>query len=187
MNPTFGAGVSMPVEGSGFAKVKGAKSLCAILFEIGKDNLVNHGSHIPMVCFFCKEQVHFLTIPFDLEEFPSVVKMLIQKFDALGVGLVSEAWTVELEPGESVLDVQQRPSENPNRKEMFLVRTEWKSGKTRHSGRMAYMLRDEHGQLTGFLEDDTKNKAMSNGSMTGRLVGFFDEAEKEKSNEASNS
>ncbi len=156
------------------------------IFKLAKETILEDGEHIPMLYVEFAELNELVIAPiigfgaenqttFDKQKLLfSIGRALSKEYLGLKVSCVAfvcEAWTSFVKHGDQFK--YERPSEDPNRKEMLLVSTLDASSppNLKQQAYRAEMLRDGSGELVDLLSKSTPLEVGHNRLLTAFLAG----------------
>lgn len=172
------SGYSIRKEGSDWSIVKSAKDMVEIILKIAKGLLLKDGHHSPMLFAVTENETlvcpigQFLKTEDTKDSLGDMVRGLIAKFNAQGIGMVAESWMVKAENGVKSEDlVHIQASKHPARIEALLTSANWNDGS--QYMRIHRIIRDNEGKVIQLaeLEDESGHSELG-----GRFTNFFGKA-----------
>jgi len=178
MKPPDISGYSIGREGSDWSSVKNAKDMVEVILKTAKGLLLKDGHHSPMLFTVTENEALVCTIGQFLktedakDSLGDMVRSMIAKFNAQGIGMVTESWMVKAGEGVKSEDlVHIQASKHPARIEVLLTSANWNDGS--QYMRILRIIRDNEDKVTQLaeLEDESGHSELG-----GRFTNFFGKA-----------
>ena len=178
MKPPDISGYRLGREGSDWASVKSAKDMVEVILKTAKQLLLKDGHHSPMIFAVTENEAiicpigQFLQTEEGKDSVGDMVRSIIAKFNAQGIGMVTESWMVKAGDGvksEDLLHIQ--ASKHPARIEVLITSANWNDGS--QYVRILRMVRDNQGKVTQLVELEDESGLSE---LSGRFTNFFDKS-----------
>jgi len=169
------SGYSIGREGSDWSSVKNAKDMVEVILKTAKGLLLKEGHHSPMLFAVTGNEAlvcpigQFLKTEDTKDSMGDMVRSMIAKFNAQGIGMVTESWMVKAGDGVKSEDlVHIQASKHPARIEVLLTSANWNDGS--QYMRIHRIIRDNKGKVIQLAEIDTESGWEE---IAGRFANYF--------------